>query len=482
MSLLGLSSELLYAIASNLVPSMEDDTGSFDPDPDIRRCRLALLSLAKAGNHTLRDITIPHLYHTICIHDLRCLFDFLHTLVYHPHLADFVRILNLATSLDDRLDDETDAKSEALYRGITPDMKAFPSVQLCFGEDETEICWDNVVDFAEISFGLILCLTTKLQSLHLHLPNWNAGDCDSLAGVFESAYAEAPDGFLPRLSRLALTADPRADDPLLPEKTPHCFMGPQGNIKYLELFGANLMEDEAVADKPEKWRGLETIHVSYAHTTGNWWYKLCSKAWPELKSVDISISPYFGEGAIDGAGYNEAFALCTESLECLKLDFDYGGDYSSHLGPRKRLDCLSKMKKLNRLEVSVTALFTARMAIETVNICDVLPASLEEVCLRDDVADPWSDMVDREPMEGETTEWTAELLEKEHSKLVERSLLQLVLENEAKLPRLRQVRVIVNQKPWKFDTRHLEGLLVEETSTRAQSTIVTVTRCPRQSW
>jgi hypothetical protein len=473
MSLLSLSSELLHAIASHLIPSMEDDTGSFDPDPDIHRCRLAILSLAQAGNRTLHAIAIPNLYHTICIYDLRCLFDFLHTLTYRPHLADFVRVLNLATSLDDRLDDYTDVKSKALYAGVTPDMKAFPFVRLCFGDDEDEICWDNTVDFAELSFGLVLCLTTTLQSLHLHLPNWNAGDCDSLAGVFASAYSESPGSFLPHLSRLALTADPRAADPLLPEKTPHCFMGPEGNIKHLELFGANLMQEDAVTDNLENWRGIETIHGSYAYSTGRWWYELCSKARPKLKSVDISISPYFGEGSVGGDGYNEAFALCTESLESIKLNFDYGGDYSSHLGRRQQLDCLAEMQRLKYLDVSVTLLFVSPVAMETINICDVLPASLEEVCLRDDVAEPWPDMLYiREGMESQTSKWTAELLETEHVRLVERSLLQLALESEPKLPRLRRVRVVVNKSHMTFDKGQLEGLLctVEDESTSVMVT------------
>jgi hypothetical protein len=43
-------------------------------------------------------------------YDVRCLFDFLHTLVYQPHLADFVRVLDHAPFRDCRLDDYTDER------------------------------------------------------------------------------------------------------------------------------------------------------------------------------------------------------------------------------------------------------------------------------------------------------------------------------------------------------------------------------------
>lgn len=478
MSILNLSSELLNEIASHLVPSMDDDTGSYDPDPDMRRCRLALLSLARTGNHNLHAIAIRHLYHTICIYDLRCLFDVLHTLVYHPHLANLVRVLNLATFLDVPLDNYTDAKSEALYAGITPDMKTFPLLRLCFGDDfdDTELrelSWSTVDDFAELSFGLLLCLTSRLESLHLHGPNWNAGDFDALTTVFASAYDDDESlhgGFLPRLSRLALSADPLADGPLLAMETPQCFMGAAGNIKHLELFGANLVQEDAVVDDPEKWRSVETIHATYACTSGSWWYALCSKARPRLKSVSISISPYYdGTSPIEweghGQGYNAAFALCAESLESLKLDFDYVGGYASHLGPGRQLDCVQGMQRLRYLEVSVTMLFASPQAMEEVNICDVLPGPLEKVCLRDDVTEPWVDLLSvGQDTEEETlgANLTVEDLEKEHVRLVRRAFLQLVLESEPRLPRLQSVRVVVNKTHWLFDEQQLGGLCTVE--------------------
>ncbi|KAK0622510.1 hypothetical protein B0T14DRAFT_149264 [Immersiella caudata] len=469
MSLLSLSTELLNHIASHLIPTMDDDTGSYDPDPDFRSCRLALLSLVKTGNHKLHAIAIPHLYHTVCIYDIRCLFDFLHTLVHHPHLADFVRVLNLATFLDGRLDDCTDDKSQALYAGITPDMKAFSFLPLCFGDDFEELSWSETDDFAELSFGLLLCLTNRLESLHLHSPNWNAGDLDPLAAVFASAYddrAPLPGGFLPRLSRLALSADPRCDDPLLPAGTPGCFMGP-GNIKHLELFGANLQGDDEL--DLAKWRSVETIRISYAHATGSWWYELCSKARPKLRCVDISISPYSsGDDSPANEGFNAAFALCAESLESLRLDFD-------SVGTHAWIDCVRNMHKLRYLDVSVAVLFASPTAMGRQNICDVLPPPLEELCLRDDVIEAWEDLLPDIDEDAEL-DWSSPGLGKDAPGVIERALLQLALESESKLPRLRWVRVVVDER---LNERLLEGLFtcpVERDGSRFTYTCV-----PRRS-
>ena len=464
MSILNLPAELLDEIASHLVPSMKGDTGSYDPDPEFRRCRLALLSLVKTGNHHLHAIATRHLYHTICIDDLRCLFDLLHTAIHHPRLASFIRVLNLTATLEDALDDEVDARSAALYADITPDMKAFAFLNLCFGPDDDfddgpegdsnndpsgkshEISWTTADDFAELSFGLLLCLTYNLESLHLHGLGWDQSEFAPLADIFRSAELDNEVVFLPHLSRIALSADPRVDGPTLPEGMPQCFMSSKGNIKHLELFGPCLIHWD-LSEIDAKWRGVETIRASYAYSTGAWWYHLCSQARPRLRVVDFELSPgsVFSDLERLEVGCNDAFALCAESLEYLKVGLEpFTGD-TSFLGPKRQL-CVREMHKLRYLETSVTVLFTSPDALEEADICDVLPASLEQIFLSEDLAEPWADL---------PKDLDEEDPEREHARLVERAFLQLMLESEQKLSRLQSVRVTARKAHWTFDERQL---------------------------
>lgn len=424
MSLLSLSNELLNAIARNLVPTMETDLGSYGPDPDFGCCRLALLALAKT-NRRLNAIAIPHLYHTVCIEDLRAVFDLLGTLIVHDDLAGLVRVLNVTASLDDNLDDYTDEKSQAIFAAMTVDMRAHRYLARCFGDSFTgearELTWSKCDDYPESACALLLCLASKLEALYIHMPNWNVSDYDVLIRFFKE------DGTFPQhLSLLSLTADPNADDPCLPQETPECFMGPTGNIKHLELFGAYLLL-YGNDDKPfpaAKWRNLETVDVQYAYTAGGWWYRLCEEARPPLKRIHISISPYFdGKGNGNQPGYNEAFALCADSLEYLRLDMGPSDYVTSHFGPTRRLSCLPSLRKLKHLELSVAPLFGGwRMGCA--DVCDYLSPSLESIRLyEDDYRYPEVRGVLYDSIK---TAWK-----------------QLVLHSEQKLPFLRRVHILM---------------------------------------
>jgi len=455
MSLLSLSNELLSEITRNLIPTMDTDLGSYEPHPDIKPCRLALLALSKTSRR-LNIISIPYLYHSICILDLRALFDILGTLILHDHLAGLVRVVNLATPLDQELDDYTDQKSEEIFADLTADTKAYGYLDRCFGDfftgDAGELTWSNCDGYPESACALLLCLVSELEALYIHLPNWNAGDYEVLMGFFETSYAEEGDGtFAQRLSLLSLTANPHACDPFLPADTPQCFMGTAGNIKRLEIFGANLLfQDDDAPFTAAKWRNLEAIEVSYACTTGEWWYRLCKEARPKLKRIDISISPRFNEEGVQcQPGYNEAFALCADSLEYLRFGVEWMHNYVSHLGPARGLSCLPSMQKLKYLEVSITVIFSSLATIKESDIRNCLPPSLETICLSDELWEPWQDSV---PEKG-----TDDLV-KEHAMALKRAMIQLVLYSEQKLPLLTDVHVRVNKSYWKFDETEVRGL------------------------
>ena len=448
MGLSALPSELLEEVAWNLVPTMDADLGSYQPDPEINTCRLALLALAKT-NRTMNAVAIRHLYHTVCITDIRALFEFLGTLILHDHLADLVRVLSIATSLEEDLDTYTEKKSGEIFAGITGDMTAHGYLSRCFDDftEASELTWSNCDGYAESACALLLCLATKLDALSMHCPNWNAGEYEVLTSVFETSYQEGV-AFVKHLSRLSLIADPTASDPLLPAGTPQSFMG-SGNIKNLELFGANLFREDTPISAG-KWRNLETVRISYAYTTGAWWYRLCKEVGPNLRTVDISISPYFNEpGDETGPGYNDAFQLCAASLEHLRFNVAWMSNFASHLGPGKRLSCLPSLLRLKHLEVSVTVLFESPVTMGRINICDILPSSLERLCLCEEMWEPWQDSVMGMDPDG---------LEREHARLLKRALFQLALQSEEKLPWLRWVGFRVSNKYWAFDETELKGL------------------------
>ncbi|KAK5659557.1 hypothetical protein OQA88_759 [Cercophora sp. LCS_1] len=441
MGLLRLSNEMIDGVAGHLVPSMANDLAAFDPDADIAVCRIALLSLAKASRR-LHAIAVRHLYHTVCIEDLRRLFTFLEALILQPKLAERVRVLSVFASLVEGLDPYTDMKSSEIFAALTPDMHAHKLLTRCFPsadfefDEAADLTWENCDDYPESACALLLCLTDKLEALYLHLPAWNAGEYDALAAFFEDSWqrvrGESDPSYmytlLPHLSTLVLTADPRASDSLLPDDMPQALMGNR-SIKHLEVYGASLLVNAEFPVFPERWSSLETICLPCAYLSGGWWYRMCKEARPPLKRVELSLAPRYDEGERgdpDEPGCNEAFLLCADTLEHLRIGpgLAYG------------LPCLRSMIQLRYLETSVTSIFPTFDAMRVVDICDHLPTSLQSIYLDDDLSEPWPAV---EPL---TTE-------EEYAQLLKVALFQLVCRSAEKLPRLKSVCLRACSSSWR---------------------------------
>ncbi|KAK0640723.1 hypothetical protein B0T16DRAFT_448372 [Cercophora newfieldiana] len=436
MPLLDLSNELLNEIAMHLIPSMDGDLASYVPDPDIAVCRITLLSLAKT-NRRLNATAIRHLYHTVCIDDLHMLFALLRTFILNDDLADMVRVLSVFASLNEDLDPDTDEMSEQMFAGLTPDLKAHQFLGYCFEDmdsmEASDLTWTNCDNYPQSACALLLYLTGKLEALYLHLPPWNAGDYRFINGVFEesSRGRETQDtpAFVPNLSSLSLTADPRASDPRLDSDVPQCLMGNQG-IKNLEIFGATLLHDKAgnFGDLlPARWSSLETIRLPYVCTRGIWLHHMCEVARPRLKRIEIWLSPRLDQRAESdtGPGYDQAFLLCADSLEHLKL------------GSRlvNSLPCLPSLLRLRSLELSVTDIFPTADAMRGADICDHFPPSLRSLFLVDDLWEPWEHS-------------GSPVAEEEYASLLKAAFSRLLLGSGKKLPRLRDVCVQVTASSW----------------------------------
>ena len=444
MELLHLSNEVIDEIAGYLIPSMADELAAFDPDPDIAACRIALLSLAKT-NIRLNTIAIRHLYHTVCIDDLRRLFTFLEALILQPQLAERVRVLSIFAPLNEGLDPYTDTKSGEIFAALTPGMHAHRFLTQCFPDADftsaADLTWENCEDYPEAACALLLCLTDKLEALYLHLPAWNAGDYDALAAFFEGSWEQRKTesdpsyALLPHLSTLSLTADPRADDSILTDDMPQALMGGRA-IKHLEVFGASLVGSppdllEEYAFLPERWSSLESICLLGAYLSGTWWYLMCKEAGPPLQRVELSLAPRYdgggnGGGDADEPSYNEAFLLCADRLEHLRIGSP---------GLVSGLPCLVSLTRLRYLEASVTYIFSTPDAMRAADICDHLPSSLESLHLVDDLWEPWPAA---EPL----------IAEDEYAGLLKGALVQLLCGGTAKLPRLKRVCLRASEKSW----------------------------------
>jgi hypothetical protein len=281
--------------------------------------------------------------------------------------------------------------------------------------------------------------------------------------VFRSCHhQEGVVDFLPRLSRLCLTADPEVSIPFLPDETLQAYMG-FGRIKRLELFGSYMVM-EHTEFSADVWRNVEAIHIAYASTNGAWWYRLCNEARPKLKAIEISMSPYFSEPGDKGAfGFNEALQLCTDTLKHLHLGMP---NHISHLGPDKRLSCLPSMKLLTHLKVPAMVLFKSSRAMREGNICDTLPPSLERLHLSEDiVCEPWLDGDDEDFIR-----------EEEYAELLKRALLQLAFDSSGRLPRLATVHVTHSSQNWNGAGPELDAISKVE----RHGPITTVSFAPRK--
>jgi hypothetical protein len=299
----------------------------------------------------------------------------------------------------------------------------------------SDLTWGNCDDYPESACALLLCLTDKLEALYLHLPAWNAGEYDVLAEFFEDSWEQAqPESdpsyaLLPHLSTLSLTADPRASDSLLPDDMPQAFMGGRA-IKHLEVFGASLLGNPEFPFLPERWSSLETICLPCAYLSGAWWYRMCKEARPKLKRVELFLAPrYDGEGgdANEPSYYNEAFLLCADTLEHLRIGSP---------GLVSGLPCLTSMNRLRYLEASVTYIFPTPDAMRAAaDICDHLPSSLQSIYLADDLWEPWP------TVDPPTTE-------EEYAGLLKAALFQLLRGSAEKLPRLKAVCLRACPSSW----------------------------------
>lgn len=468
MILSDLPQEILDEVAGQLVPELRVALGShkdvFRGHP-FQDGRLALLSLVKT-NRRLNAIATRHLYHTICICDLRTLFELLGTFIWAPHLAAHVRIFAVVACLEDFLDPATASKTELMFASITVGSTIYSHLERCFGEFEqtSELTWRNHYDCGQSTCALVLFLTTNLHTLHMHCPIWNAEQYDVLMSVFRSCHhQEGVVDFLPRLSRLCLTADPEASNPFLPDETTQAYMG-LGRIKRLELFGAYMLI-EHTDFSADVWRNVEAIHIAHACTNGAWWYRLCNEARPKLKVIEIFMSPYSPEPADKGAfGFNEALQLCTDTLKHLHLGMP---NHLSHLGPDKRLSCLPSMKLLTYLKVPAMILFKSATTMRKGDICDTLPLSLERLHLSEDkVCEPWLNDDDEDSIR-----------EEEYAELLRRALLQLAFNSSGRLPRLETVRVTNYNQYWNGGGQELDGICTVE----KHGPTTTVSFAPKQS-
>jgi hypothetical protein len=456
MTLMKLPDELLVEIARHLHQDLIDPPivlGAFDDDHDAIADSKALANLALA-NRRLTPIATDFLYRTIRIHRLCTLYSLLLTLLKAPHLAGLVEGISLTASLDlgdvkRESDDALERLDNLLQRFEDDDVQAIIS---CVSEPVAQpshaVC-EGLADFdcvasAEAACAILLLITPNVTSLHLKLPTYNVGDYDFLFDVLGRG-AEA----LAKLERLILVSDPGACDSRLDDSLPDKLMVGR-KVKHLELFGPQFWNLEHMTK--DAWKHVETLRMEFSFLTAMWWYHLCKDVCPPLKTVDVSLSPYFGETIEDLStpGLNEALSFCTETLETLHLDLgDNIIDGEPYIGPQRRLSCLASMQVLSDLAIPPWVLFSSLGDMRCTNICERLPSSLRRL-----------KVLEESYMTGQTNPWVPSHLQsddessgeswdgKVYQQVLRKCLHELAFESADRLPRLERVTVIDSGRNW----------------------------------
>ncbi|KAK5659619.1 hypothetical protein OQA88_823 [Cercophora sp. LCS_1] len=437
MQLLDLSNELLDQILENFVPGIKSAQGLYPSRGVIAEgvewdspAKPELHALA-ATNRRLNAVATPYLYHTIHILQLHHFFPVLRSLICNDRLARHVRALNIDTILSPELLVPEDLKiytarnrpfARKTIDNITEDMRAHGYLKLCFGEG---------LDVSNFS-----------RTIRINRRNYPDG-YNALKGVFDTCRARGIP-LIENLSTLCIGCDLHCAHGLLPNNLPQQFIGSR-NVKQLmrdkddNRKDAMKWIDRHPKDEPfnpAPWRNLEVVELTYSVTTGAWWYRLCKKARPKLRSITIDLTPSCQPSRTQRRGYNEALQLCADSLEYLWIELPEVDEYDSQLGLTETLSCLPSLSKLRHLRTRAVLVLKSGEDLEHVDIRDRLPPSLEVLYLDDAGLNPWY----RYGADDEG-------LMDPYPQLMKRSMLNLIMDSEHKLPMLRKVVLSLRGSP-----------------------------------
>ncbi|KAK4445156.1 hypothetical protein QBC34DRAFT_384563 [Podospora aff. communis PSN243] len=365
-----LPDEILVNIFSSFSPTPRNylEDGVYKPDYTEAEARHTLVALTKC-TRKLRPAATACLYRTVVLHDLGTFFLFLRTVIRADDLAKRVRVLWIPTFFfHDMLGDFSEAESESIVANIASHLEAYTHMACCFGD------LSNPRMFGESSCCLLLCLATNVETFFLSYSGTLEGDYAYrvLAPFFEKSYL---DGFplLPSPRSLSVSAqDP--EEPgglaLLPRQfTP--LLG-SGKISHLELFEP-VFNDDTV--KPEHWGAVESLRCWYILSAlSPSLQKMHRLARAPLRKLDVIFA--IEEALREEYDFNDSVALFADTLESLSLSL-----YPTMTHPIVAigLTCLAQLSNLKELDISATFLFQSFDAMESADICSMLPASLQKM-------------------------------------------------------------------------------------------------------
>ena len=437
--------ELLSNIAKHLQPGPPKNITE-DTDPEADSCRRSLLALVKTCKAWQR-VTLPFLYHTVRIATYGQLRALLSTLLDHKEgevLALHIKVLVIVRWA--RPGPGEDKRRPGSYSFLTEEMGRIAALMpggeyrrycnLCLG-DASEVNYlehptrgpHHLADSAFCS--LLLCLTTKLEGLHVRASEAYAQEWEVFLDFWKFCCRGEERGLLHGLKRVALhtcrgavisaTGGTNFKQKLQINEHNTRWIGA---TRYMFPPQQNFSEAE--------FGGLEEIEVQSSIVEPRWWRPLCQRA-RRLRRITIT----WNERVIHrehATGFIGTFELPTNALEYLRLDVPYLYDDPTGMPTLQGLAC----QRLRALETAVGNMVPLTHTLEEWK--QLASASIH-------VDEDFTDLVSLERLCLWVEGYDEAFVEKQEVGL-QVVAEQLLVYGERKCPKLKSLRVGVTKLDW----------------------------------
>jgi len=382
--------EILEKIFSHLVLPGFYEGGVYRPHPEGAISRGTLTALARSDKRFNKVATDCLYGQTVVLNSPRTFFLFLRTIVGDDELAEVVRVLWIPSCpwRKSRGGDAISiAKSESIIAAITSDQQAHRYLVRCFGDPAEAANFtprNRQAQFGQSACCLLFCLTSNVETLSMALAWDSRAYLDGQQGIcafFNACDSQQEEPFLllPSLRSLSLFAQGDEDNCTyslccLAAKWYAAFLG-SGTIKHLELdepdMGCN-------GFRREKLGAVESLRcTSSLWLLGDSLLAVYQAARPPLRILDVTCSVYgffMGPRRTLLGESLERFGRTLEKLRLRIQDCERCLVFDTGLVPR-----LARFEHVRELVISVALLFSSSQAMESTDICTVLPTSLEKV-------------------------------------------------------------------------------------------------------
>ncbi|PVH69783.1 hypothetical protein DL98DRAFT_578160 [Cadophora sp. DSE1049] len=466
MPLLTLPNDVLHKILELFVIPLDAANtypGTYsNPRREWVPARKALYQLTLTSRKFSRLAT-HFLYQSIFIFDYLQLMLLLRSLVEDEHLGTYVRSIAMLRKLEfDNLHvgvadvfevnwrSAADAFNKVNWRSIAVAPRSQRFLSICIHDDwldaeDVADGADRLGELAESVFALILCMTTRLQSLYMATPDCHFTQYETFMHCLDELYkVEAlRSDVLTSLVEIVLVADLEISDTRMNMGVLARLMR-FSDVRQLEIFGDQLYADidtiEEVAGL-EVLGNLEDIKLDGSFTLGRGWDMLCRHC-PKLKLIEMFPSAYsedFG-GYATKYNLNTGFLRRADTLQSLSINTGIDEGFLEELGPDGRLSCLPHLIHLTHLTVELYVLYGHPRNLPPVlspdhpesdhemDLRNILPPSMK--CLDIDAQWDSSALVDYWNAETRTT----------YAHRQTDMLVRLVEDSRPKLPHLSYVR------------------------------------------